>query len=98
MTTTVTFLDGPAAGRTVEVGPLRRMVTVSLGTRHTTRRYGDVTVDVEQHLGLATYLRDDETGEWRHVTTPLAIGDGIDVATGRRSVLANPASERGEEA
>jgi hypothetical protein len=91
----VTFVDGPAAGRTVEVDPLRRMVTVSLGTHKVERAYGDRVVEVDLHEGLATYLR-DERGEWRNVETPLAIGDGVDVVAGYTSVLAE-ASERGEE-
>jgi hypothetical protein len=92
----VVLVDGPAAGRIVDVDPLRRMVTVSLGSRRVEHRFGDVTVEVELHDGLATYLR-DERGEWRHVETPLAIGDGVDIAAGRKPCVPAGARERGEE-
>lgn len=74
----VVLTDGPAAGWLVEVGPLQRVVTVSLGTeRLEGRRYGDVTVTVDRHVGLATYRLDLATNAWLHVKPTHAIGDVV---------------------
>jgi hypothetical protein len=91
----VVFVDGPAAGMAVYMHPLLRLVTVSLGSRRVERLFGDRAVEVDLHDGLATYLRDEETGEWRHVVTPLAIGDAADIVAGREPPVLPTA--RGEE-